>query len=162
MRKQRGGDLKNYATGRFYDSSKTLAEIAGNPILDDEEKRKGYALLNLTISTELFDGTMTPQQFSSVMAAKEKEIEDNSSDHKELNDQYQQLLEAENEHRGDEPLKSLSQTAPLYLWYWLVPLQDKVEQGGQAIALASLPVPPAIAAAMARSTELVAPVAPTP
>uniref|UniRef100_A0A6C0E5Z7 Uncharacterized protein n=1 Tax=viral metagenome TaxID=1070528 RepID=A0A6C0E5Z7_9ZZZZ len=161
VRKQRGGDLKNYVTGRFYDSSKTLAEIAGNPILDEEEKKKGYALLNLSISTELFDGAMTPQQFSSVMAAKEKEIEDNATDHKE---QYQQLLEAENEYRGDEPLKLLSQTAPLYLWYWLIPLQDKVEQGGQVLALASLPVPPVIAAAMKQlaPTEPVAPVAPAP
>jgi len=164
VRKQRGGALTDYVAGRPYDPSKTLAEIVGTPALD-VEKKPGLDLLTLKISTGLFDGAMTPQEFSKTIGLIESQITTPTDDNvKELINQYKQLLDVENEYRGDSKLESLSNTDnyPLYLWYLLVPLQETVDVGGQEVALTSLPVPPAIAEAMARSTEPVAPAEPAP
>jgi hypothetical protein len=161
VRKQRGGGEWLAAVNELrttYDATKTFTEIVGNPpALDEEAKKQGLDLLTLTISTGLFDGAMTPAEFTAIMKGYETGDET-------IKSQYATLLAAENAWRGDKALTTLSapEDYPLYLWYLLVPLADTVKEGGLPVQLASLPVPPAIAAAMARSTEPVVPAEPAP
>ena len=161
VRQQRGGGAWLTAVNELrttYDATKTFTEIVGNPPTPDEEaKKQGLDLLTLTISTGLFNGDMTPGDFATIMKGYD-------SGDATIQSQYATLRTVENAWRGDNALTTLSnlEDYPLYLWYLLVPLADTVKEGGLPVQLASLPLPPSVAAAMARSTGPVAPAEPAP
>jgi hypothetical protein len=161
VRKQRGGGEWLAAVNELrttYDATKTFTEIVGNPpALDEEAKKQGLDLLTLTISTGLFDGAMTPAEFTAIMKGYE-------SGDETIKTQYATLLTAENAWRGDNALTTLSvpEDYPLYLWYLLVPLADTVKEGGLPVQLESVPLPPKVQAAIDGLKQPVAPAEPAP
>jgi hypothetical protein len=161
VRRQRGGGEWLTAVNELrttYDATKTFTEIVGNPPTPDEEaKKQGLSLLTLTISTGLFDGTMTPDDFATIMKGYE-------SGDESIQSQYETLRMAENAWRGDNALTTLSnpEDYPLYLWYLLVPLADTVKEGGLPVQLESVPLPPEVQAAIDALKESVAQAGPAP
>jgi len=161
VRRQRGGGEWLTAVNELrttYDATKTFTEIVGNPPTpDDEAKKQGLDLLTLTISTGLFDGTVTPGDFATIMKGYE-------SGDESIQSQYATLLTAENAWRGDHGLTTLSnpEDYPLYLWYLLVPLADTVKEGGLPVQLESVPLPPEVQAEIEKLKESVAQAGPAP